>query len=249
MATNKDRIKGTNPLAGRPSLSELTGSMVPGESSAEPEKQIEYVEVVPDDAIVPVDGGSFQYKRFALSPIGLTIPDDITQEEWLDVGQVLKQLETSIQWVVGDWAKYAHVIWGVGYDQIAEEFGYEVETLWTYASIANSIPTLIRNQGLSFSHHRFVAKLDGEKQRHWLERAASEGWTLSQMRKAMQGDPPTPLTDTDRFVRFLAENRRKYTQFEKKFKRVGQGEKNQISQMLDDEIGRLQELRRGIWEE
>lgn len=154
---------------------------------AEPEKQIVYV--TPEDALLPQPDGGMQYKRFVMYPTTLVIPEDITKAEWGDLGKVLKQLDTTVSWVVGEWAEYANKHWNFSYEKIAERFGYEVSTLMTYTSIVRKVPTLIRNQGLSFGHHRLVANMNAEQQQMWLDRAAQKGWTVAQMRDAMRSKP------------------------------------------------------------
>ncbi|MEP7292289.1 MAG: hypothetical protein ABI835_10920 [Chloroflexota bacterium] len=138
-----------------------------------------------ENALVLCDDGSMIYDRFILHPTHLDIPKNVSSQEWQDLGYRLKHIETSLSWVIGDWAYYANSIWKFSYETIAEHYGYETSTLMTYASIARNIPTLIRNQGLSFSHHRLVTKLPPEQQKMWLNAAVENGWTLNQMYRVM----------------------------------------------------------------
>lgn len=138
-----------------------------------------------ENALVLHDDGSMVYNRFVLHPTHLDIPQNVSSQEWQELGYRLKNVETSLSWVIGDWAFYANSAWGFPYETIAEHFGYEVSTLMSYASIANKVPTLIRNQGLSFSHHRLVTKLPQEQQKMWLDAALENHWSLAQMYRAM----------------------------------------------------------------
>lgn len=141
--------------------------------------------VLPENALVPQPDGVMVYKRFVMHPTTLSIPEDTTQEEWMDFGVVLKQIDTKISWIIGEWAEYANKNWGYTYEQIAQHFGYEVSTLMSYASIVRKIPTLIRNQSLSFAHHRLVANLPEIQQELWLNQAEKMHWNVAQMRDAM----------------------------------------------------------------
>lgn len=182
------------------------------------------------------DDGSFQYGRFWLSKTGLTIPEDITADEWGQMGLVLLHLQGSLQWLLGDWLAFGETRqWGETYRQVAEEFGKEVETLWTYTFVARSVNYSIRIEELSFSHHRLVAGLktpdgspDVETQTYWLTQAKQNRWTLSQMREAMKDDPPAlPEIVTG----FQQEFRSFFRKFGKKYRGVGQS-RQQIADLL-----------------
>lgn len=162
--------------------------------------ETQYIEVVPENALVPTGDGAYTYKRFTMTPTGMDIPEDVTDDELNDVGEFILGLNQSISWVIGDWAAKANALWKVSYKQIADVFGYQEDTIKTYASLCRAIPRLIRNQRLEFGHHRLVAKLPEGEQRRWLERAAlgddGKSWTVPEMRRVMGIDsgkiPPTP---------------------------------------------------------
>lgn len=195
-------------------------------------REPQVIEIIPENALVQHEDGSIEYKRFRLTRIGLILPEDTTQEEWQDVGTLVKNIESSVSWLVADWAGFANLVWGYSYEDIGAHFGYEPETLMSYVSIARAIPTLIRNQGLSFSHHRLVANLDEDNQRFWLSQALANGWTIKQMKQAMQpkaldeATPPTPL------AKFSAS----YTTYAKQQLRLAQyappNERQQMAEML-----------------
>lgn len=176
----------------------------------EPEVQISEVEkevivyVAPDNAIMPADEENFTYKRVVITPTGLMMPDDMTFEEWRDVGAVLTHMESAISWAVADWALMAanrvdywlpadpdvdlsKVEFDTKYEQLLLLTNYSYQTLRDYAWIADSVPVSIRNRHVSFSHHRLVAKYAGDtdKQWDWLIKAQRNQWSVSQMQTAM----------------------------------------------------------------
>lgn len=158
------------------------------------------VVVADPNALIPQGSGTFVYKRFRMTPVGMEIPADVTGEEWEDVGFIIKSLESSISWVVGDWAAFANRMWSTPYAQIAEHFGYVEDTVKSYASVCRAVQRLIRNQRVDFSHHRLVMGLTAEKQRYWLDQAAANHWRLEDMRKAMSNrrlTPPKPKLSGD----------------------------------------------------
>jgi hypothetical protein len=59
------------------------------------------------------------------------------------------------------------------FDDIAEETGYEKETLKKYKQVSEGVESGIRIPDLSFSHHKEVASLTPEKQTEFLNLAAA----------------------------------------------------------------------------
>lgn len=143
--------------------------------------------------LVPHTDGGFIFKRFVLSPTGIQIPRDCDGPEWEDLGWVIKALDTSISWVVGDWALYAMQTWGLTAGEIAKQFGYETGTIETYTWVCRSVLGSIRNRASSFGHARVVAKLAAESQIDWLNQATQGRWTVSKLYGEVNKKPDPPL--------------------------------------------------------
>ena len=67
-------------------------------------------------------------------PVGATVtalelPEGLSIEEWLDVGQWLKSAERSLMWWIGDWLRYGERRWGEMYSQALEGSRYSYESL------------------------------------------------------------------------------------------------------------------------
>jgi hypothetical protein len=215
---------------GMPSLAELTDSMIEDE---QPQQIVEkVVEVIPENALVRQDDGSYLYKRFIITAWGLNLPEDTTEEEWLEVGNILKGLGSVIQWGVGDWANHAYRVWNVAYDVVANEFEYEVETLYTYASVCRAFETSMRHRGLRFGHHRKVISIkDAQKRMEWLELAAANKWSEKQLGEAIRTSKSRTLPDgiVDLFQRSLKPFQRKLDGL---VANAGQGERRQMAEWL-----------------
>lgn len=141
-------------------------------------------------SITVANDGTITFGRYAITPTGMDLPDDISFDEWCSVGKVVTNgFESSVSWAIGDWAEKANKLWQMTYEQIAEVIGYPVETLMTYASVCRSYPTSIRNRDVSFGHHRAV--INREDREQILDRAAAEKWTVSQLQE-MYPPPPKP---------------------------------------------------------
>jgi len=180
MAGNKDRLKA--------SALQLQNMVDTAIGDGEPEVIEKEVVVYQDNpnAIQRHDDGTMTYKRFTMTAVGMVIPEGIKEVEWEDVGAALKDLDSAISWNLGDWADYANKAWGKEYKAIALQFGYEPDTIKVYASIARSMPTLIRNQRVSFAHHRTISKLDDrDLQSAWLNYAAFHNLRVADMKRDM----------------------------------------------------------------
>lgn len=134
--------------------------------------------IIPDNALVKREDGAFVYKQFVMTATGMDIPEGTDAPAWDDVGLVLRGMESAVSWWVADWAAYAHRVWGATAKEIAEAFGYEVETIEPYMSVGLAVPGLIRNQAVSFSHCRRVAKMAEGLQRRWINLSARHRLTL-----------------------------------------------------------------------
>jgi hypothetical protein len=189
---------------------DLTMAMLEGDEPQIIERVVEkVVEVVPPEmemSLVPQGDGTFRYKRFVIASTHLDMPDGVTREEWNEIGQVIKYLESSVQWVAGDWASYAYHTWGTSYDVMAADFGYEVETLYSYASVARSISTLIRNQGLSFAHHRYIAAKTHDLQERWIAYGYQHRLKLDPFKKEVALLRSLPEEDQIRWLDFAIES-------------------------------------------
>lgn len=156
-----------------------------------------------ESAIIPADDDEgFLYKRFNLSPTGISIPQDLRRDEWFDAVVVLRKLNEAVQWALGDLVNFARQQaqveedklipdeqrqwhWGESYDALSEATGYKVKSLYEYAYVAGSVDFSIRMETLSFGHHQLVAKCAPKDQQRWLQKAADNGWSIAEMRKQM----------------------------------------------------------------
>lgn len=131
-------------------------------------------ETPPANALVPQDDGSIVNDRYTITATGITFADDLSADEWRQVGRLIRTVESAAQWMVGDWAVYAMSRWGASYEQLADEFEYEIETLRQYAYVSRNVNPLIRNRALTFSHHRMVADMPARLQGEALAKAFGE---------------------------------------------------------------------------
>ncbi len=185
MANRRKRVSESSPFSkpgqAPPSLADLTDAMLaPSERHGDSPR-----------ALVVKDDGSIQTGKFRLSAIGLGIDDSVSQEEWTELGQVLRRLDVALQWLIGDWMVYGERVWGYTYEKVALSFGYEVSTLYNYTSVARKVSFSRRRESLSFGHHQAVASRAPEEQAHWLALAEEEGWSVARLRASLKDSPAT----------------------------------------------------------
>jgi hypothetical protein len=127
--------------------------------------------------------------KVTFTPLGLDVTHPLTLAEWQDVGRSIGAALRSAAFVVGDWLIYGEgrrgqtTLWaeipaanrveGWLYEEAAQLTGLDVATLQNYAYVARRVPRSLRNEHLSWEHHKKVAKLKepGEQSR-WLSVAA-----------------------------------------------------------------------------
>ena len=66
----------------------------------------------------------------------LTLPENITEQETVDIGKALAKAESGVQWWIGDlWNVRQEKGWGCG-PEFAEEIGVNYESAMMYGKIA-----------------------------------------------------------------------------------------------------------------
>lgn len=111
--------------------------------------------------------------RFQMTPTGLIAPDDATPEEFGHVGRILFNLDSSLQWLIGDWLVLVDGYqWGET-GKLALHFGRKPQTLYNLKLVAKNVSFSLRKESLSYGHHALVAALDDDQQADWLDKA---GW-------------------------------------------------------------------------
>lgn len=221
MANTKDRIRNTSAISAPPSfqrlMDEMTGEASPPAAEAEP--QTVYVEVVPEGAIVPVDGGLVLNEQF-YPAMGATF-DGLAQADWVSVGERLFQVDSALQWIIGDWINYGVDKFKVSVEEIANHFNRDPQTLQNWMLVCKSLPQPRRRDGLDFGHHAVVATLSENAQIEWLRRA-HEGdgngkrWSVKQLRLAIKEAREATKEKRRKTTRSLASAQHK-TVFERVF--------------------------------
>ena len=132
--------------------------------------------------------------KITLTRTGLHISDELSFEEWQSMAARFGAAMSSAAFVIGDWLVYgedhfrgqqrlpgfeddsipSHRVSSEIYNEALRLTGLDRSALITYAYVARRVPSSLRNEQLSWEHHKAVAKLDEEEQKRWLQIALDE---------------------------------------------------------------------------
>jgi hypothetical protein len=133
------------------------------------------------------------------TPTSLTLPKDLSFDQWERIGRQLQLADMAIQWWIGDWLVYGQHKWREKYAQAVQRTGKAEQTLMNYAFVAKAISPSRRREQVDFSTHAEVASLEEEDQERILAKAANEGTTRKAVRreaeKVRRAKLPKPAND------------------------------------------------------
>jgi len=116
----------------------------------------------------------------------LIISGSIKYEHWERLGEILRSVEGSIQFWIGDWVRFGETRWGEKYAQAIKTTGLDYQTIADCVSVANRVDFSLRHENLSFSHHRAVAGLEPKPQMEWLDKAEKEQLPYRELRRQIE---------------------------------------------------------------
>ena len=134
------------------------------------------------------------HDKVRLTRLGLEVTQDLSFEEWRTMAARFGEAMASAAFVIGDWLVYgedhfrgqqrlpgfehdpipAGKISTELYEAAISSTGLDRTTLHAYAYVARNVPRALRNQHLSWEHHKAIAKLDGDDQQNWIQLALAE---------------------------------------------------------------------------
>jgi hypothetical protein len=166
-------------------------------------KEINTGVMTPERAIVAKRGDAIDLGgKFRLTPVGLEITGEVSESEWGDFFQLIQRVQSSLQWLIGDWIAYGEMTLGKTYENMAEITGFSAKTLRNMVYVARAIPMSLRKDTLTFGHHNVVAGLPAPRQQQWLEYAEVNNLSVAALTKAIKGtpdpgEPPAKLFQRD----------------------------------------------------
>jgi hypothetical protein len=87
----------------------------------------------------------------------LILPGDLSFGQWAELGPVLRQLSTRLQFAIGDWLNYGENRYGEKYAQVADTLAYDRAYLMNVAWVSRAIEISRRREIVPFAYHQEVA--------------------------------------------------------------------------------------------
>jgi len=129
---------------------------------------------------------------------------NLTEDQWNDAGAILVKVDQARQWWLGDWWNACK--WGDG-KSTCEELGINLENAKNCGVVSKSFERSLRNDNLTFSHHKACTPLDIEMRVKFLDLAEEESWTVSFTRQKVQNYlAMSDWAETERQRRFDVES-------------------------------------------
>lgn len=127
----------------------------------------------------------------SISETGLAVIHDLTFDQWSSLMGTLSRMDTAFQFALGDALNYGSTKYGERYTQAIEMTGQSYQSLANYAWVSKAVTIDRRVAGLSWTHHRVVARLDPDEQVRLLSMAKENDWTISALAEEVRGEPVT----------------------------------------------------------
>lgn len=111
-----------------------------------------------------------------LTPTGYELPDDLSVENWTEVGRALGRVRGSVMWWVGDWWAYGEHRYGERKAIVdADDWdGPTFQTCMDAGSVCRAFETSRRHEVLPFNAHRELTSLPAEWQDKLLDWASRD---------------------------------------------------------------------------
>jgi hypothetical protein len=208
--------------------------------------------------VVPTGVSIKSTGAFKVSLMGLQVRGQVTEKDWENFGENLFSVTGSLPWLYGDFMVHGNEAWGA-YKRLAAKYGVNWRRLQEYAYVCRNVDLSLRNDKLSFSHHRAVAPLFDETnpegsravQAEALNYAVDNGLNVTEFREAVEHiingtEPATPaLPDKITGVpmwrkRFDAAEAKLFQRWEK----MTMKEQNQVIEHLEQTLQTLKTHKR-----
>jgi hypothetical protein len=125
----------------------------------------------------------------SISETGLAVVKELSFDQWSSLMGTLSRMDTAFQFAIGDALLYGESRYGERYSQAVDVTGQSYQSLANYVWVSKAVDKDRRVAGLSWTHHRIVAKLDPEKQTELLTLAKKNDWTITTLMEEVRGEP------------------------------------------------------------
>lgn len=116
----------------------------------------------------------------SITATSLLLPAKLSFEEWEAAGQVLRQVERSCMWWIGDWWAFGDHKYGERAAQATE--GAAFQTMADAGWVSRAFKPSDRSEVLSWTHHRVAASLPERGRREAIKAAEAGDWSVAELR-------------------------------------------------------------------
>jgi hypothetical protein len=116
----------------------------------------------------------------------LSLPENLSLDEWCRIGDRILSVSDSSAWWVGDWLVFGQQQYRDRYQRAMRETALDYQTLRNYAWVAKKFLPARRRERLTFQHHMEVAGLPEDEQDHWLKFAERFKWSRNELRRQIK---------------------------------------------------------------
>jgi hypothetical protein len=109
-----------------------------------------------------------------LSPVGMTLPDSVDEDQWNEIGDQVMRLGSASNWILGDWWAFGQQAYGERKKWVAEQKAKRAQvksfqTLRHIAVVCRAYEKCRRRHTISFEMHRELVNLPETKQEKFLD--------------------------------------------------------------------------------
>ena len=150
-------------------------------------------------ALTVAADGALVLGAFRFTRTGLEVTGTPGFDEWQAFGQTLFGLSNASLWAIGDWLVYGEGRgdWGETYTQAIDATQKSYDTVKRAAWVSEAFQLGRRRPNLSWSHHREVAGLPEPEQDRWLDVAARESLSRTDLRERVRDARHAALAAAD----------------------------------------------------
>ena len=146
-------------------------------------------DLIVEEPVVPAPTLVQAMPGVVFGPQFLTLPDDLSFEAWSHLIGMLRTMEASVQFWLGDALRFGERKYGEYYAQAVQaETGYTASSLANIVYVAGQFDSSRRRENLSWSHHAEVAGFPPAQQDEWLDRAEAQQLSRNDLRAAIHGE-------------------------------------------------------------
>lgn len=124
-------------------------------------------------------------KGAKFNPLELTLPENLSMEDWAAIGRQLTRSDQVLKWWLGDWAAFGLRKYGQ-LKEFALANGLDYGSLRNAAWVSSNVALSRRRDNVEWSKHAEVASLPARAQTKWLAKIEAEELPRAELRRQIR---------------------------------------------------------------